>query len=353
MAVRIVSNYIIGNEYMNATFSFIVSPKQANTTLLACLYPAIPYLSPEQWQALLSAKQAVGLQQGSIKVDDIIVCDDVLLLAGQVVSYTLQDYQEAEVNSAWSEVWSNDEIVAVHKPENLPVNRTTRNVYNTLIQLLRRESSWPDAHLLHRLDLETSGIILIAKNNAIARQYQSKLECLIKRKIYRAIVIGKPEWKMKDFTCDLGTLNQEGDKRVIRSQMHVVSKGTGKESRTLFKVLSTTIKLGISYSLLECELFTGRKHQIRAQLAYLGHPIVGDKVYSNGGEFYLKRIDKTLTEADHKKLLTPHHLLHAYQLHLFNLWQPKHSNPSISVSKSQEIILCDDDFPETWNDFYF
>ncbi|MBL4798600.1 MAG: RluA family pseudouridine synthase [Oleispira sp.] len=338
---------------MNATFSFTVNSKQANTHLLACLLPAIPYLQPEQWQALLLSGQgdisgAINADaKGNVTVDGIIVYEDVLLLAGQVVSYTINDYEEAEVDDAWSLVWSNDEIAAIHKPANLPVNRTTRNVYNTLIQLLRRESPWPDAHLLHRLDLETSGLILIAKNNAVARQYQSKLDTLIKRKIYRAVVTGKPDWEKKDFTCDLATLDESQGGTAIRSQMHVLAsgadkqKGEGKESRTLFKVLATNVKDGVSYSLIECELFSGRKHQIRAQLAYLGYPIVGDKIYSNGGEFYLKRLDKTLTQADHERLITPYHLLHAYEIHLFNLWQPKLQQP-------EPIIIRDDDFPESW-----
>lgn len=334
---------------MNATFSFTVTSAQANTYLLACLYSAIPYLQPEQWQALLFSVK--GERKGNIYIDGFTVSADVLLVAGQVVSYTINDYQEAEVDDAWSLIWSNDDIAAVHKPANLPVNRTTRNVYNTLIQLLRRESPWPDAHLLHRLDLETSGLILIAKNNTMARKHQSKLPQLIKRKIYRAVVIGKPAWLNKDFICDLGTLDESQGGSRIRSQMHVVPEGEGKKSHTLFKVLSTKLKDGISYSLLECELFTGRKHQIRAQLAHLGYPIVGDKIYSNDGAFYLKRLDKALTEADHARLLTPHHLLHAYEVHVFDLW---HSEDRHSEARhSEAIILRDDDFPESWGVFGF
>ena len=330
---------------MNATFSFTVNAKQANTPLLTCLLPAIPYLPPEQWQALL-----LGVK-GDINVDGVIVRDDVLLLVGQVISYTLHDYQEAEVDSDWSQVWSNNEIAAIHKPANLPVNRTTRNVYNTLIQLLRRESPWPDAHLLHRLDLETSGLILIAHNNAVACQYQSRLDQLIKRKVYRAVVIGKPHWDTKDFTCDLATLDENQGGSAIRSEMHVVPTGEGKESRTLFNVLETKINGNLSYSLIECELFTGRKHQIRAQLAYLGHPIVGDKIYSNGGEFYLKRLDKTLCKADHERLLTPHHLLHAYEIHMFNHWASEQHQKE--TGSKEVIVLRDDNFPESWQSFGF
>ena len=156
-------------------------------------------------------------------------------------------------------------------------------------------------------------------------------------------------------TRDLATLDEsQGSSQnnsAIRSQMHVVPAGEGKESRTRFKCLSTKVEEGISYSLIECEIFTGRKHQIRAQLAYLGYPIVGDKIYSNSGEFYLKRLDKTLTDADHQALLTPHHLLHAYEIHLFNLWQAEAGQPELG--QSEVIILRDDDFPESWEVFGF
>lgn len=330
---------------MNATFSFFVSSKQSNNHLLECLQPLIPYLQPEKWLSLLSG------ENGQIYVNGAVVKDNVVLSEGQEVRYTVNNYQESEVDCRWSVIWSNNEIAAIHKPANLPVNRTTRNVYNTLIQLLRRESPWPDAHLLHRLDLETSGILLIAQNNEVACRYQSKLDKLIKRKIYRAVVVGKPNWQEKDFICDLSTLDKSNGGSLIRSQMHVVDNGEGKESRTKFRVLAVTNELASEkdkncYSLVECELFSGRKHQIRAQLAHLGYPIVGDKIYNNNGEFYLKRLDKTLSAVDHEKLLTSHHLLHAYEIHLNNCW-------SSEEGKAQDIILRDDAFPESWKDFSF
>ena len=68
-----------------------------------------------------------------------------------------------------------------------------------------------------------------------------------------------------------------------------------------------------SYSIIKAELHTGRKHQIRAHLASLGHPIVGDRIYSHNGEFYLKLIKDGLNDDDYKKLGARHHLLHSWK----------------------------------------
>lgn len=268
---------------------------------------------------------------GNVQVNSIVVGECYKVKAGDVISYIVPNYQEAEVDKGWKLLWSNNEIAAIHKPANLPVNRTTRNVYNTLIQLLRRESPWPDAHLLHRLDLETSGVLLIAQNNEVARKYQSTLSTLIKRKVYRAIVHGQPSWKKLEYKCDLSTLPDSA----IRCQMHQVPNGKGKQSQTNFKVLATYS----GFSMIECELLTGRKHQIRAHLASLGHPIVGDKIYSHNGAFYLQRLDRPLADADYEILLSRHHLLHAYELTLNNLWH----------QGGGSIVIQDTDLPEQWH----
>ncbi len=266
-------------------------------------------------------------------MDGVVICENRLINMGQTIAYTVPNYQEAEVDIGWKVLWSNDEIAAIHKPANLPVNRTTRNVYNTLIQLLRRESPWPNAHLLHRLDLETSGVILIAQNNEVARKFQPALSTLIKRKIYRAVVYGSPAWQTLEYQCDLSMLTGSA----IRSQMHVVADGEGKRSTTRFKVLNAFN----GYSLIECELLTGRKHQIRAHLASLGHPIVGDKIYSLKGEMYLKRLEQPLVASDYSLLQSKHHLLHAYEIRLNNIWE----------QGGADISIQDQNLPNQWDGF--
>lgn len=310
------------NNPTDALFKKSVAAEEDQQCLLDFLLPCIPYLSLDEWQRLLD--------QGLVCIDGNVAAGNPVLAHGQVVTYEVPGYKEGEVDCNWKLLWQNHEIAAVHKPGNLPVSRTTRNVYNTLVQILRRESPWPDAHLLHRLDLETSGIVLIGQNNDVAKTYQPILKELMQKKVYLAIVHGEPVWRTLDYQCELNTLKQSD----IRCQMHKVDEGSGKPSQTIFTVL----KSSNGFSLIQAQLITGRKHQIRAHLSELGHAIVGDKIYSNGGEFYLKRLDDALTQEDHDGLLTKHHLLHAYQV-------------EIKLNNDETHIIKDENFSDEWQRF--
>jgi len=308
---------------VDAVFKEEILPKSNGLALLDHLAPCIPYLSQEAWFELLKS--------GCIEIEDKVVLDNEILSTGQHLKYTIANYQEAAVDCNWKLLWEGEDIFAVHKPANLPVSRTTRNVYNTLIQLVRRESEWPDAHLLHRLDLETSGIILLAKNKLGASMWQPKISHLLGRKIYHAVVHGKPDWVETEFECKLATRKESP----IRCQMHVCDDAEkGKVSHTQFKLLATHE----NYSIIQCELLSGRKHQIRAHLSHLGLPIVGDKIYGHGGEFYLKRLDDNVTPADWDKLQSNHHLLHAFEVHINYTDQATHT-------------LIDNEYPQQWRQF--
>ena len=251
------------------------------------------------------------LTAGRIRVDGEVVLSDVLLRGAEAITICLPGHIEAPVNTGWHMLWQNHELMAVYKPHLLPVSRTTRNLYNTLISLVRRQTPYHDARLLHRLDTETGGVILLAKDKAADRKWKPRIGQLITRKIYHAWVNGTPEWVDKHFHCQLS----EKAGSVIRSRVYVVDdEGTDqylkpRNSTTGFRVLRTEL----GHSLIECELYTGRKHQIRSQLAYLGFPVVGDKIYSLGGRYYLKRIEQGLDSADIQQLGSEYHLLAAVE----------------------------------------
>lgn len=248
---------------------------------------------------------------GYVTLDGHRAGQESTIVAGNEVELCLPDHYEEPVATNWQLLWENDELLAVYKPHLLPVSRTTRNLYNTLISLVRRETPFYDARLLHRLDTETAGVILLAKSKAADQKWKPRLDQLIVRKIYHAWVAGMPDWQEKLFECYLS----ERFGSVIRSQMYVVDSDQSgaflkpRYSKTAFRVLCSES----GTALVECELFTGRKHQIRAQLASLGHPLIGDKLYGHDGYFYLKRIEQGLSCTDFNALGAQHHLLEAVQ----------------------------------------
>ena len=138
-------------------------------------------------------------------------------------------------------------------------------------------STPPDSPLrpVHRIDKETSGIVLFAKTEEAFRGLSLQFQERTLTKIYHALVVGRPGWVEQD--CDVPLL-VDGDRR-HRTIVH----REGKPSRTFLKVLETFRE----FALVEAQPKTGRTHQIRAHLSYMGHPIVGDALYRGGEGLYL------------------------------------------------------------------
>ncbi|MDF1640117.1 RluA family pseudouridine synthase [Thalassolituus oleivorans] len=247
------------------------------------------------------------------EIKQILISAHYVLQTHDRLYIEISNHSEDPVNTQWTTVWENHELLAIYKPPLLPVSRTTRNLYGTLISLVRRHSPWTQAQLLHRLDTETSGLILLAKNSYADKKWKKKFERLMQGKIYHAWVFGKPDWQEITLECDIS----EREDSAIRSRMYVVEDDVSdfknpKFSKTHFQV----IRNEGDRSLIECRLFTGKKHQIRAHLAYLGYPIVGDKIYAFDGRYYLKRFQSPLTAEDFRMLGSEHHLLQAVRLEL-------------------------------------
>jgi 23S rRNA pseudouridine1911/1915/1917 synthase len=284
---------------VNVSFSSSVPLKFDKMTVLDYLSQRFSYQSQEVWNK--------RLQLGLVSVNGVLAQENISLNKKDIVAYHVKDYDEPAVPLDWKILWENDELFVVHKPAGIPVNRTGRIIFNTLLQLVKRDTQNPEANMLHRLDRETSGVMLFAKTHAGTKKWQKQIAKIMQNKTYHAIVHNRPGWQEKTFSCCL----KEIEGHNIRSQMHVVDEG--KWSETHFKVL----EYFEDYSLLECKITTGRKHQIRAHLAYLGHPIVGDKIYNHAGEFYLKiAAGNELTPEDLSILNSPTHLLHAYSMDL-------------------------------------
>jgi 23S rRNA pseudouridine1911/1915/1917 synthase len=230
----------------------------------------------------------------------------------------------------------------VHKPADLVCHPTKGDEYSSLISRARiylrsrPNSLTPDTipHLIHRLDRETSGLVVIAKNPAAARELGKIWESRAVRKEYLAIVHGHVPADQGIVDAPLGrdTASRVAIKDCVRPDGHpaqtefFVEKrftvAMNVSSRPNNPVSSPPIgqprsrerSQGTGYSLLRLQPLTGRKHQIRIHLAHLGHPIVGDKLYGGDPDIYLALVEGRLTDEQRARLILPQHALHASRI---------------------------------------
>ncbi len=166
--------------------------------------------------------------------------------------------------------------------------------------------------IINRLDRETSGLVLIATRKSVAREMSRAMERRQVKKHYQAIVMGWPEWD--EITVDAPII-RKGE--VLESEIYVrqMIHKLGKESRTKFTIKQRFIRNGKQVTLVKVEPLTGRMHQIRVHAAYIGHALVGDKIY-NEPAVYLDFIKSEFNDSMLEQLLMRRHALHACGLSL-------------------------------------
>lgn len=196
---------------------------------------------------------------------------------------------------------SDDSLVVVNKPGGVLSHPTDKVLNNTVTSILTRQLG-RKVHLAHRLDRETSGALVLALDPDCARALYEQFVLRRVRKEYLAVVHGELAWEKKVLDAPLGP---EGGEIRVRQAV-----GTGASAVTEFTRLSTDGKL----SLVSAKPRTGRLHQIRAHLAHLGHPVVGDKLYIGAGEAYMKAVRRELAQDDLTALGADRQLLHAWRL---------------------------------------
>jgi 23S rRNA pseudouridine1911/1915/1917 synthase len=201
------------------------------------------------------------------------------------------------------------DLLVINKPAGLVCHPTKGDEYSSLISRVRIYLG-PDReqHLINRLDRETSGIVIVAKNGTTARELRRLWEDRKVTKNYLAIVHGIPEPSSGKVEAALG----KDSTSIIAIKDCVVE--TGAVSATEFRTIESFQREQRSFSLLHVTPRQGRKHQIRIHLAHIGHPIVGDKLYGGDENLYLSFVKSILTEADKARLILLNHALHAAEV---------------------------------------
>jgi 23S rRNA pseudouridine1911/1915/1917 synthase len=215
------------------------------------------------------------------------------------------------MNELFDIIEEDADLLVINKPAGLVCHPTKGDQYSSLISRVRLHlGSNARPHIINRLDRETSGVTLVAKNDETALELRTLWEKRAVIKKYVAIVHGHVRDESGVIDAPLG--KDTASKVAIKD---CVVHG-GAPALTVFRVEKRFTRAEGNFSLLAIEPHTGRKHQIRIHLAHLGHPIVGDKLYGADEQIYLDFVSYRMTEEQRIQLILPHHALHAAEISL-------------------------------------
>jgi 23S rRNA pseudouridine1911/1915/1917 synthase len=212
-----------------------------------------------------------------------------------------------------------DDYALVDKPPFLLIHPSKPDGRRTLWGELRKLFAYEIANggqvsIINRLDRETSGLVLVAKTAAVAREFGMMMQRRELHKEYLAIVWGWPEW---DATTVDAPLARQGDHQPSAIWLKQAIHRGGAAAVTELRVeqrFSRETSAGERFSIVRATPLTGRMHQIRVHLASTGHPVVGDKIYGPDERLYLEFIETGWTARLERKLLSPRHALHSATL---------------------------------------
>lgn len=250
---------------------FTAFQQDENKRLDVFLTNAIPDMSRSRIQSLIKEQK--------ILVNQNIINKNFKLKKDDLITIFLEKNKELDIkpeNIPLNIIYEDDDIILINKPQNMVVHPAAGNYTGTLVNALmfhcKQNLSGINGILrpgiVHRIDKDTSGILVVAKNDNAHQKLASQLATHSMTRIYYAIVKGI----LKD---DFGTINAPiGRHSIERKKMAVINKNS-KAAITHYTVLERLKQ----YTLIKLQLETGRTHQIRVHMAHIGHPLLGDEVY--------------------------------------------------------------------------
>jgi 23S rRNA pseudouridine1911/1915/1917 synthase len=223
-------------------------------------------------------------------VNDKIIPASRKLKRGDIVMIEFEKEEKLHINPEKIKIdiiYEDDDIVVVNKQPGVVVHPSYGHPSGTLLNALMGHSAGKyNPYLVHRLDKDTSGIIILAKNEKAKMNISSQLQGRVVKKTYYAAVEGVVVENRGIIRAPLGRSPQ--NRKLIS-----VNPLAKKIAITEFKV----IERKSNYTLLEVRIITGRTHQIRSHMKYINHPVIGDKQYGGPGTIGVKRYERQMLHA--------------------------------------------------------
>lgn len=228
----------------------------------------LPDISRSQVQKLI--------EDGNILVNDEKTVSRYKVRLNDQIKVTIPDPVTVEATPeemSLDIVYEDDDVIVVNKPQGMVVHPAPGHEHGTLVNGLLAHSPLATVNgelrpgIVHRIDKDTSGLLMVAKNDMAMKSLSGQLKAKKNERKYWAIVHGNIKENSGRVDAPIGR------SKVDRKKMAVVADG--RPAVTHFKVLK---RFG-DYTLIECQLETGRTHQIRVHLKYIGHPVAGDPLY--------------------------------------------------------------------------
>jgi len=250
---------------------FIVSTNDARLRLDQFLAKELPEYSRSRLQQLIRSG-FVRLNKQTTRPRQIVRGGDKIHL----IEPPLEKIEMRPEPIPLDVLFEDDDLIVINKPADLTVHPGAGQREHTLVNALLSHCTTLSGiggkerpGIVHRLDKETSGCLVVAKNDIAHRELSKQFAARTVEKIYLAVVAGK-------LRKPTGVIEENiGSHPIQRKRMSVASK-RGRAAKTEYRVIRSSDQA----SLVECRLHSGRTHQIRVHLHHLGHPVLGDKIYA-------------------------------------------------------------------------
>jgi 23S rRNA pseudouridine1911/1915/1917 synthase len=268
-------------------------------------------IAKERQKAFLFLMRELGLTQ---KESQRLIAKGRLLVDGEAMVKTSGEIEGAfelidfePISRGLEPTVVHERFVVFDKPSGVLIHPQNRNTEYSLIDELKAQFG-RDANIAHRIDQETSGLVLCARDKESERDIKMMFQERDMKKKYLALVHGE----LKDpLTIEAPLLRKEDESAIVRMVVKVDERG--KASKTDIRPLKYFADSNTT--LVECSPLTGRQHQIRVHLFHVKHPIVGDPIYGQSPEDIIRFLDKELTSQERiEKSGASRLLLHANEL---------------------------------------